>query len=48
MISALLRLLPDGEDYRLIGIVREIGEVLASQRQMLLRRAQCITRVQSW
>jgi hypothetical protein len=37
VVSALLKHLPPGERYRIVFMRREIGEVLASQRQMLVR-----------
>jgi hypothetical protein len=40
IISALLQHLPAGEDYRVIFIHRDINEVLASQRSMLIRRGE--------
>lgn len=38
MISQLLLDLPEGYTYRIIFMRREIGEILASQKQMLIRR----------
>ncbi len=38
MISQLLLDLPDGYAYRIIFMRRAIGEILASQKQMLIRR----------
>jgi len=40
MISALLRHLPEGYSYKVIFMQRAMPEVLASQRQMLIRRGQ--------
>jgi hypothetical protein len=40
MISALLRHLPAEYRYRIIFLRREMAEILASQRQMLLRRGE--------
>lgn len=40
MIAALLKHLPAGYNYKVIFMQRDIGEVLASQRQMLIRRGQ--------
>lgn len=40
MISALLRHLPPEYRYRIIFMRREMAEVLASQRQMLIRRGE--------
>jgi hypothetical protein len=40
IISALLEHLPEGYDYRVIFMRRRIEEVLASQRQMLVRRGE--------
>ncbi len=40
MISALLKHLPDGYDYRVVFMRRRLEEVLASQRQMLIRRGK--------
>ncbi len=38
IISALLQFLPGGCDYRVVFMRRNIGEVLASQRKMLINR----------
>jgi hypothetical protein len=40
VISALLRHLPDGYRYRVVFVEREMAEVLASQKQMLVRRGE--------
>jgi len=40
MISALLKYLPQNYAYRIIFMRREMEEVLASQRQMLIRRGE--------
>lgn len=40
MISALLRHLPPEYRYRIIFMRREMAEILASQRQMLIRRGE--------
>ncbi len=40
VISALLEHLPPGFQYRVIFMERQIGEVLASQRKMLVRRGE--------
>jgi hypothetical protein len=40
MISALLKHLPDGYQYRVVFMRRKLDEVLASQRQMLIRRGK--------
>ncbi len=40
VISALLMYLPAGYDYRVIFMRRNMSEILASQRQMLLRRGE--------
>ena len=40
MISAFLRHLPDDYDYKVIFMHRKMEEVLASQRQMLIRRGE--------
>jgi hypothetical protein len=40
MIGALLKHLPAGQCYRVIFMQRAIDEVLASQRQMLIRRGE--------
>lgn len=42
VISALLEKLPGGYNYRVIFMEREMEEVLASQRQMLVRRGEYI------
>jgi len=44
-ISALLEKLPDGHEYRVVFLDREIAEVLASQRRMLERRGEPTSRV---
>lgn len=38
VVSPLLPFLPEGNDYRLVVMVRDMDEVLASQRRMLERR----------
>jgi hypothetical protein len=45
MISALVKHLPAGYQYRVIFMQREMGEILASQRQMLLRRGEDTERI---
>jgi hypothetical protein len=40
VISALLQYLPQGYRYRVLFMQRNLGEVLASQRQMLLNRGE--------
>ncbi len=40
VISALLRHLPAGESYKVLFMRRRIGDVLASQKQMLVRRGK--------
>ncbi len=40
MISALLKHLPPGYTYKLIFMRRKIEEILASQKQMLIRRGE--------
>ncbi len=40
MISALLKHLPDGYNYKIIFMRRKIEEILASQKQMLKRRGK--------
>ncbi len=40
MISALLKRLPQGYAYKVIFMRRRIGEVLASQKRMLVRRGE--------
>jgi hypothetical protein len=40
MIAALLKHLPPGYDYRIVFMQRRIEEVLASQREMLIRRGE--------
>jgi len=40
VISALLRYLPSEYDYKVIFMLRDLQEVLDSQRQMLIRRGQ--------
>lgn len=40
VISALLKHLPDGYTYRVIFMRRHLDEVLASQKQMLIRRGE--------
>lgn len=40
VISALLEYLPPGYDYRILFMQRNLGEVLASQRQMLANRGE--------
>jgi hypothetical protein len=45
MISALLKHLPSDYRYRIIFMRRDMGEILASQRQMLVRRGEETERV---
>jgi len=45
MISALLKHLPLDYRYRVIFMQREMGEILASQRQMLVRRGEDTERI---
>ena len=45
MISALLKHLPGDHRYRVIFMQREMGEILASQRQMLVRRGEDTERI---
>jgi len=40
MISALLKHLPQGYAYKIVFMLREMGEILASQKQMLIRRGE--------
>ena len=40
MIAALLKHLPPGYEYKMVFMRRDIEEVLASQRQMLIRRGE--------
>lgn len=40
MISALLKYLPDDYRYKVVFMRREMEEILASQRQMLIRRGE--------
>lgn len=40
VISSLLQFLPDGYDYQVIFMRRNISEILASQRQMLINRGE--------
>ena len=40
VIAALLPYLPGGYEYRVVFMQREMSEVLASQRQMLIRRGE--------
>ena len=40
VISALLKHLPPGEQYRVVFVRRNMPEILASQRQMLIRRGE--------
>jgi hypothetical protein len=40
MISALLKHLPEGYEYRVVFMRRKLDEVMASQRQMLIRRGK--------
>jgi hypothetical protein len=40
VISALLKYLPSSEQYRVIFIRRNMGEILASQRKMLINRGE--------
>lgn len=43
MVSALLKYLPSGYNYKIIFIERRIEEILASQKQMLLRKDKPIS-----
>jgi len=45
VISALLKYLPSTFSYRVIFMQRNLDEVLASQRQMLIRRGETVDRV---
>jgi hypothetical protein len=45
MISALLKHLPDGYQYKIVFMRRHIDEILASQRRMLIRRGEDTERV---
>ena len=45
VISALLKHLPDGYTYRVLFMRRKLEEVLASQKQMLIRRGEPTDRV---
>jgi len=45
MISALLKHLPQGYNYKVIFMRRKMEEILASQRQMLIRREEPIDTV---
>jgi len=45
MISALLKHLPADYEYRVIFMQRDMGEILASQRQMLVRRGEDAVRI---
>lgn len=45
MVSALLRHLPATYRYRIIFMQRRMGEILASQQQMLVRRGEATDRV---
>jgi hypothetical protein len=45
IISALLQFLPSGYDYRVVFMRRSIGEILASQRKMLINRGADPNRV---
>jgi len=40
MVSVLLRHLPDDHHYKVIFMRRKMGEILASQRRMLIRRGE--------
>ena len=40
VISALLKHLPPGEQYRVVFVRRNMAEILASQRKMLIRRGE--------
>jgi hypothetical protein len=40
VISALLKYLPSSEEYRIIFVRRNMGEILASQRKMLVNRGE--------
>lgn len=40
VISALLKYLPPGEQYRVVFVRRNMSEILASQRKMLIRRGE--------
>lgn len=45
MISALLKHLPSDYEYRVIFMQRDMNEILASQRQMLVRRGEDTERI---
>ena len=45
IISALLEYLPPDHQYRIVFMQRNMGEILASQREMLLRRGEATDRV---
>lgn len=45
VISALLRHLPDTEQYKIIFIHRQMDEILASQKKMLARRGEPVDQV---
>jgi hypothetical protein len=45
IISMLLKHLPPGHDYKIIFVSRNIQEVLASQKQMLIRRGEPTDRI---
>src|SRR5574342_806932 len=45
IISALLEYLPPGHKYRIVFMQRNMDEILASQREMLLRRGEPTDRV---
>jgi len=45
MVSALLKHLPPDYRYRVLFMQREMGEILASQRQMLVRRGEDTERI---
>ncbi|OAI51352.1 hypothetical protein AYO44_00650 [Planctomycetaceae bacterium SCGC AG-212-F19] len=46
IVAPLLHYLPAGQDYRIIFLERNLEEVLASQKQMLLRRGEKVEDVQ--
>lgn len=45
MISALLKHLPEGYNYKVIFMHRKMAEILASQKRMLVRREEAADRV---
>ena len=46
MISALLKHLPPDHTYKIVFMLREMEEILASQKQMLIRRGEPVDRVE--